>query len=102
MKLKKFTQIKEEKRFGFDDIDQPFEKNDTKDLSWLDEEPEEDDEAKLAAKTDLKSDVGFKKLNIDDSGYTSYDYYEEDDPYSSDTYSSTTTSSSGSKKKEKV
>jgi len=91
MKLKKFNEINEEDRFGFDDIDQPFEKSKgDKDLSWLDDDIE-DEEAKQAAKSDLKSDPGYKKLNVDDKeSYSSYDYgYEDDDPYSSDTYSST-------------
>jgi len=78
MKLRKFNQMVNEDRFGFDDIDQPTEGS-KKDLSWLDSE---DDEAKKAAQIDLKSDPGYKKL-VDD-----FDTYEED-PYESDTFSST-------------
>lgn len=89
MKLRKFNQINEDDRFGFDDIDQPSEKPKDKDLSWLDDDIEEDPKAKIAAKTDLKNDPGYKKLNIEDTGSYSYDHDYDDDPYSSDTYSST-------------
>lgn len=89
MKLRKFNQLLKEDRFGFDDIDQPEEKPKSKDLSWLDDVPEEDEEAAKAAKVDLKSDPGYKKLNVEDKGSYSYGYDDyEDDPYSSETYSS--------------
>lgn len=83
MKLRKFNQLIKEDRFGFDDIDEPSER--PKDLSWLDDDV--DQEAKLAAKKDLKSDPGYSKLNDD---FDKYDYedYEDDDLYPSDIYSS--------------
>lgn len=88
MKLRKFNQLIKEDRFGFDDIDEPSERPKDKDLSWLDDDID-DPKAKLVAKSDLKSDPGYKKLN-DDFDKFGYSDFEEDDPYSSDTYSSDT------------
>lgn len=88
MKLRKFNQLIKEDRFGFDDIDQPNERQKDKDLSWLDDDID-DPKAKLAAKSDLKSDPGYKKLN-DDFDKIGYSDFDEEDPYSSDTYSSDT------------
>lgn len=88
MKLRKFNQLIKEDRFGFDDIDEPNERQKDKDLSWLDDDID-DPKARLAAKSDLKSDPGYKKLN-DDFDKIGYSDFDEEDPYSSDTYSSDT------------
>lgn len=82
MKLKKFNQINEDDRIGFDDIDEPIESKPDKDLSWLDDS-KVDDEAKKAAEQDLKTDPGYQRLHDQGStGVGGYDDYgEEIDPY---------------------
>jgi hypothetical protein len=83
MKLKKFNRLIKENRFGFDYIHESSKRN--KDLSWLDDDIN-DPRAKLAAKSDLKSDPGYKKLNYDSNEFE-YSDFEEYDSYSDNKHS---------------
>jgi len=80
MKLKKFNQIIKEDRFGFDDIDEPSENKKRGD--------DNDPNAILAAKADLKSDPGYRRLIDDfDQDYGFDDYDDDDDDDDDDDFS---------------